>query len=436
MEPWQASGVSELYEDLEWRGLVQQVTDPKLPWLLDHESLTAYVGFDPTADSLHHGNLLQLCNLRRLQQAGHRPVAVAGGGTGMIGDPGGKTEERQLLSMEELASNLAGIRRELERFLDFGPSAGPARALLLDNGEWLWNVGLLEFLRDVGKHFTVNQMVAKESVRARLTEREQGISYTEFSYMLLQAYDFLWLHDHHGCRLQLGGSDQWGNIVMGVDLIRRVRGVEAFGLTSPLVTKADGTKFGKSEPGAVYLAPHRTSPYRFYQYWIRVDDRDVGRFLRYFTFLDRARIEELDELTEQHPERRDAQRVLAWEVTSLVHGETEAANARHASEVLFTEDIASLDEAVLLDVFAEAPSSTQPRSELHGEGVALVDVLVRGGVTPSKSAARTAITQGGIYVNNRRESDVERRITVADVLHRRYVVLRKGKRDHHLLRFE
>ena len=426
-----------LFEDLTWRGLVHQVTDPELAKLLDHDRLSAYVGFDPTAESLHVGNLMGICNLMRLQRAGHRPIALVGGGTGLVGDPSGKTEERALLRMEQLRANVAGIRAQLERFLDFTPAAGERRAMLVDNGEWLWELNLMEFLRDIGKLFTVNQMIARESVRARLEGREHGISYTEFSYMLLQAYDFLHLHDTHGCRLQMGGSDQWGNIVSGVDLIHRERpGSQAFGLTWPLVLKADGTKFGKSEAGNVWLDPDRTSPYQLFQHFVRVDDASVGTYLRYFTFLPPERIEELDAGTRERPERREAQRALAREVTSLVHGPDQAEKAARAAGVLFTEEIAGLDERTLLDVFAEAPSSTRPRTDLDGDGVPLVDALVQAGVAPSKSAARTFVTQGGVYVNNRRETDLDRRLTAADALHGRYVVLRKGKRDHHLLRLE
>jgi tyrosyl-tRNA synthetase len=422
--------MSSLFEDLRWRGLIHQMTDPELAKLLDHETLTVYVGFDPTAPSLGLGNLLQLCTLRRLQQAGHRPIALAGGGTGMIGDPGGKAEERSLLSAEELEANVAGIRAQLERFLDFD-----AGALLLDNAEWLWPLGLLEFLRDVGKHVTVNTMVARESVRARLEEREHGISFTEFTYMLLQAYDFLHLFDAHGCRLQVGGSDQWGNIVTGVDLIRRLRREQAYGLTTPLVLKADGTKFGKTEAGNVWLDPDRTSPYQLFQVLLRTEDAVVGQYLRYFTWLDHERIEELEAATAAHPEQRRAQRALAREVTALVHGPEEAAKAESAASVLFSEDVVHLDERTLLEVFADAPSTTLSRSALDGDGLALVDALVQTGLAPSKSAARHTIEQGGAYVNNRRDGHVERRLTPGELVHGRYLLLRKGKRYHHLLRF-
>lgn len=419
-----------LFEELQWRGLVHQMTDPELEGRLDGEALTFYIGFDPTAPSLHIGSLLQLCNLRRLAEHGHHAIALAGGGTGMVGDPGGRTEERSLLSRDDIEVNLRGIRPQLERFVDLGG----AQAELANNADWLWEISLLEFLRDVGKLFTVNQMVGKEAVRSRFETREHGISYTEFSYMLLQAYDFLHLHDTRGCRLQLGGSDQWGNITMGVELIRKTREAQAYGLTSPLVLNPDGSKMGKTATGeTVWLDGDRTSPYRFFQHFMRVDDSVVGDYLRYFTWLERARIEELDDHTRSMPEQRAAQRTLAVEVTALVHGETAAQEAVRASEVLFSEAVAELDERTLLEVFAEAPSTSLPRTALD-DGVTLAEVFADVGLVPSRSRARDTIAQGGAYVNNRRADDV--RLTRDDLLHDRYVVLRRGKRDHHLLRFE
>ncbi|MDQ3106773.1 MAG: tyrosine--tRNA ligase, partial [Actinomycetota bacterium] len=403
---------------------VHDFTDPAVPAALDAGGTTAYIGFDPTADSLHVGNLLQLCNLRRLQEAGHQVIALAGGATGMIGDPGGRSDERNLLSSDELAANLAGIRTQLEGFLP--------GAILEDNGEWLKRVSVLDFLRDVGKHFTVNQMVAKESVKVRFEGRDQGISYTEFSYMLLQAADYLHLFDTHGCNLQLGASDQWGNIVMGIELIRKVRSATVYGFTTPLVLKADGTKFGKSVSGAVWLDRRRTSPYAMYQFFVRSEDSVVGAYLRYFTWLDRVRIEELDAATAGAPERREAQRVLAWEVTALVHGKVEADRAEHASSVLFSEEIASLDEATLVDVFAEAPSTVLPR-----QSVSLVDVLASSGLAKSRSDARRHLEAGAVYVNNKKVADVDASLDPAlETLHGRYVVLRRGKASQHLLRFE
>ena len=420
-------------EDFAFRGLIHQVSDPTLPARLDAGGETVYVGFDPTAASLHMGNLLQLCSLRRLQLAGHRPIALAGSGTGLIGDPGGKTEERPLISRAELDANLEGIRPQLARFLDFSPGSACA-AVVVDNGDWLCELSFVDFLRDVGRHFTVNQMVAKESVRARFERPDQGISFTEFSYMLMQAYDFLHLFDEFGCRVQMGASDQWGNITMGVELIRKVRGETAYALTSPLVTKPDGTKFGKTEAGALYLDAAKTSPYALYQYFIQVEDSVVGAYLRYFTFLSHDEIGALDEATAQRPQSREAQRSLARAVCSLVHGETETARAERAAGALFSEEVAALDEATLLEVFADAPSSAMARAALDGAGLDLVEALAASGLVTSKSSARTALGQGGAYVNNRRVGP-DARLTTADLIAGRYVVLRRGRRHHHLLRF-
>ena len=414
-----------LFEELQWRGLVHDFTDPAVPEKLNAGGLTAYIGFDPTADSLHIGNLLQICNLRRLQEAGHQVIALTGGATGMIGDPGGRIDERSLLSSDELATNIAGVRSQLERYVLPG-------ALFEDNRDWLTKISVLDFLRDVGKHFTVNQMVAKESVRSRFEGVDRGISYTEFSYMLLQAADYLHLFDTHGCTLQLGASDQWGNIVMGIELIRKVRGKTVYGFTCPLVLKSDGSKFGKSVEGAVWLDARRTSPYAMYQFFVRSEDAVVGSYLRFYTWLDRERIEALDLATAERPERREAQRALAWEITALVHDRTEADKAAHASEVLFSEEIASLDEATLVDVFAEAPSTTLGRAPVE-----LVDLLVTTGLAKSKSDARRHLSAGAVYVNNRKVADVEGKLDPADdTLHGRYVVLRRGKANQHLLRFE
>ena len=427
--------MADFVGDLRFRGLIHQLTDPALEGLLDSGGLTVYAGFDPSADSLTVGHLLQLCTLRRFQQGGHRPIALAGGGTGFVGDPGGKSEERSLLSEEQLEANLAGIHAQLARFVEFDADAGPTGALLLDNAAWLKPMPLLHFLRDVGKHFTVNQMVAKESVRSRLERPDQGISYTEFSYMLLQAYDFLQLFDDHGCTLQIGGSDQWGNITMGIELIRKVRQVEAFGLTTPLVLKADGTKFGKTESGTVWLDPARTSPYQLYQFFLRCEDTVVGTYLRYFTFLSHEEILDLDRSTAEHPERREAPRELARHVCTLVHGEDGTRRAEEAAAALFGGDVSALDETTLLDVFADAPSTDVARSALTGDGVLLVDLLADTGLVGSRSQARTTVGQGGAYVNNRREGDVARRLTTGDLVADRYVVLRRGKKDHHLVRF-
>jgi tyrosyl-tRNA synthetase len=424
-----------LSADLEFRGLIHQVTDPAVLGRLDHDSLTAYIGFDPTADSLHVGHLLQVLLLRRLQEAGHRPIALAGGGTGAIGDPGGKTEERPLLDPAELAANLAALRAQLGRLLDFDEDAGSARAVLLDNGDWLNGLGVIEFLRDVGKHFTVNHMIAKETVKTRLERPDQGISYTEFSYMLLQAYDFLRLFDTEGCRLQLGASDQWGNITLGIELIRRARRHEAYGLTTPLVLKADGTKFGKTESGTVWLDAARTSPYQLYQFFFRTEDSVVGAYLRYFTFLDHDTINELDAATATDPQQREAARVLARQVTTLVHGAPEAARAEAAAVALYSGTVASLDEHLLLEVCRETPTSTRSRVELDGGGLSLVDALGGAELAASKNQARTLVTQGGVYVNDTRITEADARLGRSDLLFGRYLVLRKG-RDYHLVCFD
>ena len=428
------SPVPALVADLRYRGLLHAVTDPALLERLDHGQVTVYAGFDPTAPSLHVGNLLQLCTLRRLQLSGHRPLALAGGGTGMIGDPGGRSGERALLSAEELEANLAGISAQLASFLDFSEGAGPARAVLLDNAAWLGPLSMVDFLRDVGKHFTVNQMVAKESVKARFERPDQGISYTEFSYMLLQAYDFLRLHLDHGCDAQLGGSDQWGNITMGVELVRKVARHEVFGLTTPLVTRADGTKFGKSEGGndRVWLDPAMTSPYRLYQFLFNSEDQVVGDYLRYFTFLSHEELEELDLATAGDARHRRAQRALARQVVALVHGEHEVARAERAAGALFSEEIAALDEATLLDVVEDAPTTELGRQALL-DGLSLVDALALTGLASSKSDARRQVAQGGVSVNNVKVLDPERVLTVGDLLHDRYLVLRRGPRNQHLL---
>jgi len=416
-----------LWEDLTWRGLVHQTTSPDLAEKLDTDFLTAYIGFDPTADSLHIGSLLQLTTMRRLQLAGHRVVGLIGGGTGMVGDPSGRDDERQLLDDGTLERNSAAIRAQVEGFFD-GPTEGLGSVVLLDNKDWLRDLRVVEFLRDIGKLFSVNEMIRKESVRARLEGRDQGISYTEFSYMLLQAYDFLHLYDAEGCTLQLGGSDQWGNIIEGIDLIRRLRGAAAYGLTSPLVTLPSGAKVGKTSAGGqIWLDAKKTSPYAFYQSWFRATDELVGTYLRFFTFLSHDEIQELDHATQTRPEKREAQRALAEHLTTLVHGEDETRRALRASEVLFTEDIASLDEQLLLEVLADAPSGQLPESML------VRDALVAGGLAKSQGEARRTLEQGGAYVNNARVEGVDAMIEASSLLHGRYALVRRGKRDHALL---
>jgi tyrosyl-tRNA synthetase len=418
--------VPTLSEDLTFRGLIHQMTDADLPKRFDQPGLTIYAGFDPSADSLHVGNLMQLCTLRRFQDAGHRPISLAGGGTGMIGDPGGKQDERPLLDLQTIEGYLEGIRPQLGQFLDM------EHALLLNNADWLSRLSTLEYLRDVGKYFTVNQMVAKESVKSRFDRPDQGISYTEFSYMLLQAYDFLRLHLDHGCDIQFGGSDQWGNITMGVDFIRKVCGDEVWGFSTPLIVKADGTKYGKTESGTVWLDPGRTSPFAMYQFFLNAPDEQVGDLLRFLTFLAHEEITALDQQMAEQPQRREAQRALARAVTALVHGDTEVTKCEEASAALFGEEIAGLSEDMLLAVTEDAPTTPIPRAELLG-GLSLVDSLERTGLATSKKDARRTVEQGGAYVNNVRQTDDERTFAADDLLHDRYLVLRKGRKEVHIV---
>jgi len=417
-----------VFEEFEWRGLIYDASEG-LKEALAGQKITGYIGFDPTAPSLHVGSLLPIMGLVRLQQYGHTPVALVGGGTGMIGDPSGKTEERQLLSKEQIEYNLEGIRAQLSRFLDF--DARTNKALLVNNADWLVPVSMVDFLRDVGKHFTVNYMLAKESVKRRY---EEGISFTEFSYMLLQAYDFLVLHDRYGCTLQMGGSDQWGNIVAGIELIRKLRGTRCYALVSPLVTTSAGIKFGKTEAGSVWLDANLTSPYRFYQFWYNTDDRDVVKYLKFFTMLNRQEIAALEALTASAPEKREAQKRLAEEVTLMVHGENKLRKAIQASQVLFGGEIADLNAGEVLDIFADVPSSDIPWASFAGDGMPLVDLVIACGFAPSKGAARRLIEAGGIYVNNRRVADVQATIDLSALIEGQYLVLRKGAREYHLVR--
>ncbi|HEX8769876.1 MAG TPA: tyrosine--tRNA ligase [Acidimicrobiales bacterium] len=420
----------DVYTDLEWRGLVHQKTHDDLAAGLTAAPITLYHGIDATAGSLHVGNLLGVLTLQRFQRAGHRPLPLLGGATTLIGDPSGKADERPMLPAEAVRANVDAIREQLERFLEFGTAANDA--VLVNNLDWLGPFNLLDFLRDVGKHFPVNVMIAKESVRARLAG---GISFTEFSYMLLQAYDFLHLHETMQCRLQVGGSDQWGNITAGVELVRRIHSTDAWGLTWPLITKPDGTKFGKSEAGNVWLDPAKTSPYQFFQFWYRTEDSDVGRYLRMYTLLDAGTIEDLESHAATQPAARRAQQVLAVEVTTAVHGAEAAEAAVRASQALFGGKLEAVDEETLAELFAEAPSSTLARSALEGAGAPLLDLLVRTGLTDSRSAARSALEQGGVYVNNERAVDAERRLTPADLIAGGSIILRRGKRSYHVVRF-
>jgi tyrosyl-tRNA synthetase len=422
--------MANLFEELTWRELVFDATEG-LADLLSTQSVTVYAGFDPTASSLHVGHLLPLMGLARMQRFGHAPIAIVGGGTGMIGDPSGKSLERNLLSAEQIEQNVTGIRAQLERFLDFNSPGNAAR--IVNNADWLGTVSLLTFLRDAGKHFTVNYMLQKESVNRRL-ESEEGISFTEFSYLLLQAYDFLQLHDRFMCSVQIGGSDQWGNITAGIDLIRKLRAKKSHGLVMPLVTTASGVKFGKTEAGAVWLDPQRTSPFAFYQFWLNTDDRDVMRYLKSFTFLPRPTIEELGAAMQDAPDRREAQRALAREVTALVHGDEQVARAEHASRLLFGEDITQLSADDVLAVFADVPAAQLASEQLSGDGLSLVELVAAVGLASSKGEARRLVQSGGIYLNNRRISDVQAKITAKDGIDGRVLVLRKGSRLNHIVR--
>ncbi|MBI2422587.1 MAG: tyrosine--tRNA ligase [Candidatus Hydrogenedentes bacterium] len=421
-----------LIEELRWRGLLHQQTHDDLEARLAKEPITCYAGFDPTADSLHVGSMIPIIGLMHLQRAGHRPIILVGGGTGLIGDPSFKAAERALLTKEDVARNVARIQKQLEHFLDF---TGPNAAVVRDNGDWLSQLPLIDFLRDIGKHFSVNAMLSKDSVRQRLEDRDHGISYTEFTYSLLQAYDFLALFEKEACRLQLGGSDQWGNIVAGIDLVRRIHGEETYGFTLPLVTKSDGSKFGKSETGNVWLDPARTSPYTFYQFWLNQADADTSRYLRFYTFLEHAAIEDLERQIAEEPHKRAAQRALAEAVTRMVHGDAALANAIEASEAMFSGDLKGLDEATLNDVFAEVPSAVIPHSVL-GAGRGLIDVLVEAQVFPSKGEARRLIQNGGLYLNSERIDDAETPLNAASLLTGNIAIVRKGKKNYHLLRFE
>lgn len=420
-----------IFDELEWRGLIYDCTEGIRDLVRNHK-ITLYNGFDPTGPSLHVGNLVPMIQLARFQRYGHSPIAIAGGGTGMVGDPSGKSEERVLLSDEEVEANLAGIRTQLASVMDFDVKRNPAR--ILNNADWLKQVSLMDFLRDVGKHFSVNYMTAKDSVKSRL-EREEGISFTEFSYMLLQAYDYLQLHERFGCRLQTGGSDQWGNIVAGVELVRRARGVQVHGLVYPLITRADGSKFGKTASGdSVWLDPQRTSPYRFYQFWLNTDDANVINYLKYFTFLERQVIAELTEALLERPERREAQRTLAQEMTRMIHGETALARAELASEVLFGGDLEGLGAADIADIFADVPSSELPRSALEDGGMPLANMLADNGLSRSRGQARRDIEGGGVYLNNVRVSDRDRAAGLDDTIEGQFIVLRKGRKKYHLVR--
>lgn len=421
-------GLMNIIEDLKWRGLLADCTDlDALGKRLDEGPVTLYCGFDPTGDSLHVGHLMGQLTLRRFQLAGHHPIALAGGATGMIGDPSGKSSERNLLTSEQLAHNVTAIKGQLERLLDFKTSTNPAR--LVDNADWTAPITYLDFLRDIGKYFSLNVMLAKDSVRSRM-EAESGISYTEFSYQLLQAYDFYHLRNAYQCELQIGGSDQWGNITAGTDFVRRKLAQPVWGWTFPLITKSDGTKFGKTEGGAVWLDPKRTSPYRFYQFFVNSEDAMVIPYLKKFTLLTRPEIEELAARHEANPGAREAHKALAREVTTIVHSSAAMTDAVEASEILFGGTLEEITETSFNEVVAEVPALDLPRAELQGDGLPLVDILVRAKLSPSKGQARQDIQQGGIYVNNTRGTEVQRHLTEADLHFEKFILLRKGKRNY------
>jgi tyrosyl-tRNA synthetase len=418
-----------IFDELEWRGLVADCTDAlELKKRLESGPIVLYAGFDPTADSLHVGSLVPLLALRRFQLAGHHPIALAGGATGLVGDPSGRASERPLLTKEVLDSNIAGIKEQLRRLLDFDCAVHPAR--LMDNASWTAPVGFLDFLRDIGKHFSVNQMMAKESVRARMEDRESGLSYTEFSYMLLQAFDFFHLFEAQQCELQIGGSDQWGNITAGMELTRKKTGAHVFGLTLPLILNSDGTKFGKSAAGAVWLDARKTSVYRFYQYWIRTDDRDVVRYLKLFTFLGREEIEALAAQHQERPEARAAHKALAAAMTDLLHGPAATAEAIRASDILFGGGLEGIAESTFNEIVGEVPTRELDMPKLAGAGAPLAEIMAASGLCPSKGQARKDIEGGGVYVNNIRESSPLRLVTAADLLFGKHLLLRKGKRNY------
>ncbi|MCL4153263.1 UNVERIFIED_CONTAM: hypothetical protein GTU68_038579 [Idotea baltica] len=414
-----------VFNDLQSRGCIHDISHPEeIEKILSSEKLSFYCGFDPTADSLHVGSMLPLILMRRLQNAGHTPIALLGTATGMIGDPSGKSAERVLLTQEVIDKNAKGIEKQIKLFLS---DKGPNAFTMVRNDSWLGPLSLVDFLRDVGKHFSVNAMMAKESVKNRLENREQGISYTEFSYMLLQAYDFYWLNKNMNCRLQVGGSDQWGNITAGLELLRRMNDSEAepsFGFTFPLLTTSSGAKFGKTEAGAVWLDPKRTSPYRFYQYWKNTEDADVISYLQLFTEVSSDELEKLKTSVTEAPHKREAQTVLAELLTTLVHGEKETQRAVRATDVLFGGSIKEI-----------VPSTEIEKASVES-GIPIIDLLIQSGVSQSKGAARRSIEGGGIYLNNEKVMDSSAKITMANAIENSVIILRSGKKSYHLVQIE
>ena len=435
-----------IIEELQWRGLIADCTDTAELTKKISAPITLYCGFDPTADSLHVGSLVPLLALRRFQLLGHHPIALAGGATGSIGDPSGKTNERQLLTKEILDHNIASVKVQLAKLLDFQTKQNPAR--LMDNASWTAGISFLDFLRDIGKHFSVNQMVAKESVRARMEDRDVGISFTEFSYMLLQAFDFMVLCRDQNCELQIGGSDQWGNITAGIDLTRKKLGRHVFGLTLPLIMNTDGSKFGKTAAGAIWLDPKRTSVYKFYQFWINTADADVIRYLKFFTFLSQEEIAALEKQHAENPGARAAHKALAKNVTTLLHGQDELEHAIRASEILFGGNLQGIPENVFEEIFATptdsftegheffglgvggAPRKLIEKSKIEGVGIQLAELLVHAGLSASKGQARKDIEGGGVNINNVRELNFQRAVTTNDLLFEKHILLRKGKKNY------
>jgi tyrosyl-tRNA synthetase len=417
------------FQELEWRGFIHTST-PGVQEHLAKNKVTAYIGFDPTANSLHVGSLLPIMGLVHLQRAGHIPIAIAGGGTGMVGDPSGKAQERKLLSIQDIESNLVGIKKQLSQFLDFKAKDNPA--ILVNNADWLTKLSMMEFLRDVGKYFSVNEMLAKESVRARI-EQEQGMSFTEFSYSLLQSYDYLQLYNRYNCTIQMGGSDQWGNITSGIDLVRRHKGAEVHAIVFPLITTSSGVKFGKTEGGTIWLDAERTSPYKFYQFWFNTDDRDVVKYLKFFTLMTKDRINELNNLQKESPEKREAQITLAQEVTKMLHGEAALNQAIKATKIFFGGEITDVNEKELLDIFSDVPSTEISKDQLGGLGLPVLDLMVTAGIVKSKGEARRMIQGGGVYLNNVRIAEVEKRVGIDDAFHGKFIVMRKGARNYFLI---
>lgn len=424
--------MTDIFSELQWRGLIHQTTaDDKLQAWLNEGSRTVYAGFDPTADSLHVGSLLPLMMLRRFQKAGHRPIAIVGGATGMIGDPSGKSAERNLLDQDQLDANIAGIKTQMEHLLDFG--SGDTSAVLVNNNDWMKDFSYTAFLRDVGKNFPVNVMLGKDSVKSRLTS-EAGLSYTEFSYMLLQAYDFVRLNQDYNCELQIGGSDQWGNVTAGIDLGRRMLSKQLYGITCPLLTKSDGAKMGKTESGAIWLSSERTSPYQFFQYWRNVDDSDVDMCLKFLTELPEDEIASLAQSREADASKRESQIRLAESVTTLIHGEDGLRRARLASEVLFGAEISDLSDNDLNEIFGDVPSAEFSAATLETEGLGLIDALALTGLCKSKGEARRTIKEGGANVNNVRRDDIDTKLTSADKASESIIVLRRGKKKFALVK--